>query len=180
MLPPGHIAGGYLVAFAFLKIVNPGFDQSQINQFLLWGMFFGFVPDLDMFVTFGASKSFTITSKYNHRKFFTHVPVVWLIAGLLVYILSTNPFQRSIGLLIWLASWSHFLFDSLQYGIRWLYPFSKKLYSVRDTGVEMDIQEKEFFVYWIVFLKKYAQRFKLTCYSELGVIALALIIFFTK
>jgi hypothetical protein len=50
MLPPGHIAAGYLTALAAIKIFKPDFDQQQINQLLVLGMFWGFAPDLDVFL----------------------------------------------------------------------------------------------------------------------------------
>lgn len=174
MLPPGHIAGGYLVTYSLIKIFQPQFSQAEINQLFWYGMFFAFAPDLDMFFSFLRQKSFTIQRKHNHRKLYSHTPIVWFFIGCMVMLLSRNIFTVYVGLLVWLSSWSHFLFDSLQHGIMWLFPFSKRLFSLKDTGVELEIFEKGFFSYWMAFVKNYTTRFKLTFLCEVGVISLAI------
>lgn len=178
MLSPGHIAGGYLVAYSLIKITQPQFLQGELDQLMWYGMFFAFAPDLDMFFAFLKQGTCKIQEKYNHRKFYSHMPLVWLFAGVAVMAFSQNLFGLYIGLLVWLASWIHFLFDSLQYGIMWLFPFSKRLFSVKDTCLKIEITEKRFFPYWRAFLKNYATRFRLTFLCEIGVICIALIIFF--
>lgn len=174
MLPPGHIAGGYLVVYSLVKIFQPQFSQAEINQLFLYGMFFAFAPDLDMFFSFFRQRSFTIQRKHNHRKFYSHTPIAWFFIGCMVMLFSKNIFTVYVGLLVWLSSWSHFLFDSLQYGIMWLFPFSKRLFSIKDTGVELEISEKRFFSYWIAFVRNYTTRFRLTFWCEVGVISLAI------
>lgn len=177
MLPPGHIAGGYLVVYSLIKIFQPPFSQVEMNQLFWYGMFFAFVPDMDMFFTFFRQRSCIIEKKYNHRKLYSHTPIVWFLLGCGVMLFSQNLFTTYIGLVVWLASWSHFLFDSLQYGIMWLFPFSRRLFSVKDTGVELEIQEKKFFSYWIAFVQNYTTRFRLTFWCEIGVISLAVILY---
>ncbi|MBI2645072.1 metal-dependent hydrolase [Candidatus Uhrbacteria bacterium] len=177
MLPPGHIAGGYLVVYSLVKIFQPQFSPTEINQLLWYGMFFAFVPDLDMFVSFFRQRSCIIQKEHNHRKFYSHTPIVWLIVGCMVMIFAQSLFVVYIGLLIWLASWSHFVFDSLNYGIMWLFPFSRRLFSIRDAGVELEIKERGFFSFWMAFMRNYATRFRLTFFSEIGVVCMALIVF---
>jgi membrane-bound metal-dependent hydrolase YbcI (DUF457 family) len=175
MLPPGHIAGGFLTAEALLKIIHPQLPQAQINRLLLWGMFFGFAPDLDTFYSFLKEKAFTVRKpQNNHRHFLSHAPILWLVAGLLIYFCSSSEYVKLIGLLVWLASWSHFLLDSIEFGIMWLWPFSRKQYALKSINIE--VLDKKFLGYWMDFLKIYSKRWSF--YLELVVIVLALIVYF--
>jgi len=110
MLPFGHIGAGYLIAYLFLAITKPGFSSQEINQLLFIGALFAFIPDLDMFLAFAKAKTFKIqTEKTDHRQYLSHIPLLWLFAGLLVYSLSSSLFLRYFGALICLGSWSHFV-----------------------------------------------------------------------
>ncbi len=175
MLPPGHTAAGYLVAYSLLKIAKPELPTEQINQLLLLGAFFGFSPDLDMFVAFAKAKAFTFSEKYvSHRRFYSHAPVLWLIPGLIIYFLATSVFIKYVGLLLWLGSWSHFIIDSVQYGIMWLWPFSSNVYALKDQGIDLVNKEKGFFKYWLYFLRLYKEKFQITFYLEILIILLAI------
>ncbi|MBI5530332.1 MAG: metal-dependent hydrolase [Candidatus Doudnabacteria bacterium] len=178
MLPPGHVAAGYLTAQALLKIVKPELPQAEINQLLWWGFFWGFAPDLDNFAAFLKVKSFYYNKKDNsiHRQFYTHIPVLWLLAGLAVYFLAANAYWQMFGLLIWLGSWSHFLLDSIEYGVMWLWPFNKELWAFKNRGVKKQIDGESFFRYWTSFLKLYVTR--LTFYIEIIILVCALVVFF--
>jgi membrane-bound metal-dependent hydrolase YbcI (DUF457 family) len=176
MLPPGHIAAGYLTAHALLKITQPDLDQHQINQLFIWGTFFGFAPDLDTFAAFAKEKAFVFKDKKgaNHRKFWSHAPALWLIAGLLIYFTSVDSYWKYVGLLLWLGSWSHFLLDTIQYGIMWLWPFSKNIFAIKDKEMSLNIQESRFFPYWWKFVREYSRliSFKL----EVLIILIAIIV----
>lgn len=100
MLPSGHIAGGYLAAYSLIKIFHPQLSETEFTQLLWCGVFFGFAPDLDMFFSFIRQKSCTIQRKYNHRKLYSHTPLVWLIAGGIVMLFSQNLFMTYAGLVI--------------------------------------------------------------------------------
>src|SRR3989344_7538032 len=106
MLPTGHIAAGYLTAFATIKILKPDFDQQQINQLLALGAFCGFAPYLDVFYAFFRQRSLLVAhnSTPNHRKYFFHAPVLWLICGLAIYFLSASEFVKLFGAVLFLSS----------------------------------------------------------------------------
>jgi hypothetical protein len=177
MLPPGHIAAGFLTAEALLKLTHPSLTAAQSNQLLWWGMFFGFVPDLDSFVTFAREKAFFLTNqKNNHRKMFTHAPLLWLAAGMLVVLFAPTTYWRYVGLLLWLGSWSHFLLDSIQYGIMWLWPFSPRIYSLFDRESVFQIKERKFFSYWTTFVKTYVRQ--ISFYLEIIIIISAFAVYF--
>ncbi len=178
MLPPGHVAAGYLAAYGFLKIAKPSLEPFQLNQLILWGMFFSFAPDLDTFLVFFKEKAFIFKdpNKNDHKKFLSHAPLVWLIVGLLIYFLGSSEFVKYFGLMLWLGSWTHFALDSIEYGVMWLWPFSHKLYAFKDAAIIIpNIEESNFFAYWWKFTKLYTKS--ITFYFEIFFIISAAIIF---
>lgn len=177
MLPSGHVAAGYLTGLALLKITNPDLPPAQISQLLYWAAFFGFAPDLDEFWFFFKNKAFLVSPdvEKHHRQYPSHAPVLWLAAGLLIYFFASSDYVKFIGLLLWLGSFSHFLLDSIEHGIMWLWPFSTKLFAVKNPGQKFSIAEKGFIKHSLQFLQFYTTR--LSFYLELLIIIFALIIF---
>ncbi len=198
MLPPGHIAGGYLAAYALLKLTHVNLPPEQINLLLGLGAVFGFAPDLDMFRAFAKVKSFTIQEgRVSHRKFFTHAPLIWAAVGIgliflafiaqspsLNYSFANNfsaeqlPFIKYIGLIIWLGSWSHFALDSIEHGVPWLWPLVSRLFALKDAGQTESISEPRFWAFWWKFFRFYTTH--ISFYLEIVVIAAGLIIFLTS
>lgn len=178
MLPPGHVAAGYLTAYSFVKIVKPALEPYQINQLIFWGTFFGFAPDLDMFWAFAKNKAFILKdlNQTDHRKFFTHAPALWLTTGLLIYFLSLSELIKCLGLLLWLGSWSHFVLDSVECGIMWLWPFSSRMFAFKDVGKRQNIGETKFFQYWWKTVLLYVRS--VSFYLEVVLILIALIFYF--
>jgi membrane-bound metal-dependent hydrolase YbcI (DUF457 family) len=175
MLPPGHVAGGFFTAAALLKIAKPDLPPEQLHQLLYWGMFFGFAPDLDNFAAFAKIHSWWYKKGVDntiHRKFYSHIPVLWLIAGLLIYFLAAGTYIKYIGLLLWLGSWSHFILDSIDFGVMWLWPFNKEVWALRNRGIHKDIEAGSFISYWGNFLKVYVTRW--TFYIEIVLLISAL------
>ncbi len=178
MLPPGHIAGGYLASRAALYL--SGVSLAPHEETLLIGicMASAFAPDLDMLYGFAKSRSLTATKeKGSHRQFATHTPLVWLVASLAVMVAAPSAMWKFGGAMVLIGSWSHLMLDSVQYGIRWLWPLSNRLYAIRDTGVEYDLPQKPFFVFWLHFCAEYWRVFRLTFVLELIVIAAAFLVF---
>jgi hypothetical protein len=169
MLPPGHIAGGYLATYTLLQLTHASFTPEQTQILLLLGALFGFAPDLDYFIFFAQVKKFTIPgNKTNHRKFFSHAPLAWLAIGLSIFFLGQTDFIKYIGLIIWLGSWSHFILDSIEDGVMWLWPFSSKLYAVRDRSVDEGINDTRFWRFWWKFFTYYTSH--TTFYLEIIII----------
>lgn len=179
MLPPGHLAAGYLATEALLKIAKPNLPAAQLQELLYWGMFFSFAPDLDMFYAFVKLKSFRVLNKKDiwHRKFYSHAPLVWLIPGLLIFVLAPGIYFKYFGLVLIFGSFSHFILDSIDYGIMWLWPFSNKVYALRNPEKIFEIPErKNIIAYYWQFLKLYTGV--LTFYFEILILAAAIVIFF--
>lgn len=177
MLPPGHIAAGFLVAEGVLRLTNPSLSQADVKSLVWWGMIFGFAPDLDNFLAFFKVRSFYYYQKDNsiHRQFLSHVPILWLAAGLLIYWLSGSLYWRHVGVMLWAGSWSHFILDSLEYGVMWLWPFNRQLWALKNRGVKRQIGVPNFLGYWLTFLKLYATR--LTFYVEILILVAATFVY---
>lgn len=179
MLPTGHIAGGYLTVHALIKVFKPELDNHQLNQLLLAGVFFGFAPDVDEFWFFLKNKSWLVApdgAEKHHRTYFTHAPLVWLITGLAIYVVGPTEFLRWLGLVVWLAAWSHFVLDSFEYGVMWLWPVSHRLYAFKNAGRDpLVIKEKNFFKHSLKFLWGYTKR--ISFYLEILIILAAISIY---
>lgn len=178
MLPTGHIAGGFLTGAALLQILKPDLPQTEMNQLLFWAMFWGFAPDLDEFWFFFKNRSLLVAPagvKTNHHYYFSHAPVLWLAGGLLIYFFVSADFWKAFGLLVWLGSWSHFVLDSVENGIMWLWPFNNRLYGLKNRGEKFVIAEKNFFKHSFKFLELYSKR--ISFYLEILIILTALIIY---
>ncbi|MDB4940194.1 MAG: hypothetical protein JWO40_619 [Candidatus Doudnabacteria bacterium] len=183
MLPPGHIAAGYVVSKAVLSYLNYSLTSEQTTTLTLLGIFIAFVPDLDFFYAFFKTKSLRIDNqKVSHRTFITHAPILWLIAGLLTFFFAASPFYKALGLLIWLCSWTHFILDS-EWGVMWAWPFNKKLYPLSDSyyqrkyaGDKKDqsVNVAGFWKYWWSVAKR--EYFTRNGYLEIILIVIALIL----
>jgi membrane-bound metal-dependent hydrolase YbcI (DUF457 family) len=176
MLPPGHIAAGFLTSKALLYLAHPRLSLTQQTQLLWWGMFFSFAPDLDNFVAYAKIKSFWYKKDQDntiHRRFYSHIPIIWLVAGLSVYFLSGSAYYKIFGLLIWMGSWTHFALDSIDmYGIMWLWPFNKGIWALKNRSIEKKIEGNGFISFWMNFLKYYVTTW--TFYVEIVLLILAL------
>lgn len=177
MLPPGHIAGAYLATSVVLALIDPAVSHEQLTILLWIGIFFGFAPDLDFFYGFIKHRTLTASEeKFNHRIFLSHAPVLWLIAGIAIAFIVTDPFWKTVGSLVWIGSWSHFILDSIEGGVMWLWPWKKKQYALIPDHEKFITKEKRFFPFWISFTKWYAMTF-VSFWLELGVIASAAYVF---
>jgi hypothetical protein len=179
MLPPGHIAGGFLAAYGLLKATNPALDTLQIHRLLILGAIFGFLPDMDYFISFAKEKSLTVRDfeKNNHRQYLSHAPLLWMAAGLAIYFLAGNLFVKFTGLVLWLSSWSHFILDTFEYGVMWLWPFSRqRIYLMPQENKNITVPG--FWKYWMKFVKGYLKT--VSFYLELVVILITIYILILK
>ncbi|MBI2888880.1 MAG: metal-dependent hydrolase [Candidatus Liptonbacteria bacterium] len=132
MLPPGHIAAGFLTAYGVLHFTQPAFAAGDMNTLLVSGAVLGALPDIDILPFFRRQATLYFNGSDTHRRYITHAPLPWLILGLIIAYAASNPFLRALGILLWLAPWSHFLCDSIEFGVRWLWPFSHRYFSITD------------------------------------------------
>ncbi len=181
MLPPGHIAAGFLITKGLLVLTKPALSAIEQQRLLWWGMFFGFAPDLDTFAVFIKVKRFIGSDDISHRKFWSHAPILWLIGGLAIFFFGLarhNLFIEYFGLVAWLGSWSHFALDTVQHGVIWFWPWRKEPLALFDQGVKSHIPPQDFWPYWFQSVKFYATRFTLSFCIELVAVIAALFVYF--
>ncbi|HEV8601000.1 MAG TPA: metal-dependent hydrolase [Patescibacteria group bacterium] len=168
MLPPGHIAGGFLAA----KIASHFIPELDHSKYLLLSSFFGFFPDLDFFFAFFKAKKFISREDINHRQFVTHAPLLYLVVFTALY---SFPNLRLFAWTFILGTWSHFLLDSISsVGIAWLYPFTSKLYN-KTWDSRIAISEQGFLKHWTTFVREYMKIFSFK--AEMAIILVAILVY---
>jgi hypothetical protein len=152
MIFPGHLAAGYITTRATLAVAaaigavgigtaGGSLSPAEMTTLLIAGTLLGDAPDIDILYVFFTRKSFHPSKLSGHRRYITHIPLLWLILGLGIFFLSPFftmlggdlIFWKLLGLLVWLCPWSHFLCDSIYGGIAWLRPFSQKDFALLDV-----------------------------------------------
>ncbi len=154
MMPYDHAASAYVLAFFLLKILNPALGPEQLNHLLLWSLFWGVIVDWDMIVSYSMLRSLKMSTKISHRRFPSHSPLPWLIISLTIYFLATTLYWKIFGLVILVSTIAHLLGDSIEIGIMWLWPFSKKQYSL------LAFKDSDFFRSERSLLKYYAKMYR--------------------
>ncbi len=171
MILPGHLAAGFLTASAILHVTSPELAPVQANLLLAFGTLAGDFPDVDVFYNMLKHRAISPKGLDEHRDYLTHAPAIWLVAGLTIFFFASSPFYKLIGLLTWLGPWSHFLCDSIEIGVMWLWPFSRKRYALRkelpprETGSSSD---------WINLLNTYRRLYSF--YAEAALVIIAIIV----
>lgn len=177
MLLPGHLAAGYLVSKALIQVGAFPLSAQEYNVAIATGMIASVIPDLDLIYFFFKNKSAKLQDDTSHRTLYSHAPFLWALVGILIYMFASTEVIKVSGLALWLGSWSHFLGDSIEYGIMWLWPFSSKQLSIRRIS-NKGPEEKAFVrFYWKFFWGIYVRNW--TFWIELGVIASALFVYFS-
>lgn len=88
---------------------------------------FGFGLNLVLFSLLAVVIDFDIFHSKDHRsKSVTHFPLFWLAL--------TPIFSLFLSPIYLLAILSHFILDSIDYGVNWLWPFKNKLYGLFLNG----------------------------------------------
>lgn len=107
-----------------------GIMVSSLSGILSWTLIlisvaFALLPDLDFIIykVFGIHQD----KGYKHRELF-HYPLLYLPLG---SFLIFHFFGRYLAIAFFLASFLHFVHDSIAYGrgVKWLFPFSKDGYA---------------------------------------------------
>jgi|GEM_PF-1659626 len=180
MMPYDHAAVGYLFSFLLLRIAHAALLPEQINFLLLWGLFWAVAVDWDMIVSALMLKSLKMQDKVSHRRFFTHTPIFGLVIGLTMYFFSGSLYGQYFALVFLAAFASHMVVDSIEIGIMWFWPFSRKQYFLFDCNSSSDPYLKEnFFMFHIKMFRNVYMKMK-TFYVGIVTVIIALIVFFTN
>lgn len=188
MVLPGHLAGGYIATTIVLNLLPASvqFSTDQLTILYIVGILSGEIPDIDLLLFYFLKKKNKDQSKNNHREFITHVPLFWFIISLIIFSLGflfNSKFIEILALLLLAGTLSHFVFDSIEYGIRWIEPFSKKrlsLFKDSEKTNTNNIDEKNIAIgsisyYWNYIKISYIKSS--TIYFEITVVIIAIIIF---
>ena len=135
-----------LAGFLFSLFTATFFDIPLTWQWVVLGMLFALLPDIDFFVEFLQRGTVGGKTLGAHRVL-THVPLLFVIPGIALWYFFGIPLAILFALSI---TW-HFLHDShaMGYGYRMFYPFSPKFYkffSDREGDYHYDF--KHFFMGW--------------------------------
>ena len=141
MVLPGHLSGGYLAARAVLFLTHASFSPTQAATLLVIGTLAGEAPDIDLLFFYFNQRSKASKKVAEHRGYFTHTPLVWLVLSLAIVTtgrIFDSSFVQSIGWMILAGTFCHFILDSLEHGIRWLWPFSNKRRALLNTDPDIE------------------------------------------
>ena len=141
MVLPGHLAGGYLTATALLQIFQPDLPVNQIYSLLAIGTLAGELPDIDLIFFYfkhrkdkpGIDVPEAHEDAESHRNYITHVPIFWIILSSSISAIGAlfgSLFVVFIGLVMLCGTLSHLILDSIEYGIRWTAPWSKRRFAL--------------------------------------------------
>lgn len=183
MLWFSHAAAGYLIAKAFLHLSPLSLSASQENVLITLGILFALLPDLDFIPFFLKHGSMNLQKNESHRVQWSHAPLPWLLLSLIIieisYLLNAS-LMLATGILLFLCLLSHFLGDSIEYGVMWLWPFSKKQFYLHKARGTEPLSKKEGVIsyYWKFFTRVYAKNWML--WIDIVVILAALVVFFVS
>lgn len=179
MVLPGHIAGGYLATKIILALSQVSFSPTQTVILLTIGALIGEGPDIDLIYFYLENRRLRNRGTDNHRDYITHAPLFWLISSTIIFIAGTiagSIFVSFIGLVILVGSWSHFILDSIEGGISWFRPFSKKKFCLRQTQErKFSGQKGTISHYWKIICDYYFNSW--TFYAEIMIVIIAIVVF---
>lgn len=152
-----------MATYALLALSHASFTPLETNILLTIGVLSGEGPDIDLIRFYFDHRSPTKSGKAaSHRDYFTHAPLVWLLASLAVVAagaLAGSAFTEFVGWTILAGSMSHFILDTIEFGIAWLWPFSKKRYFLKHLEkVELSQRPGTFGHYWEYISKFYVRN----------------------
>jgi len=143
----GHIPVAYFTTYYVMKKNNLLWQW----QWLALGIFSAVLPDLDFFY-----QIFTNELYLSHRYLITHLPFFYLIALVILIIISCfyrkKWFKYAI-IIVFVNIFVHLLVDTMFYGIRWLWPFSKDLIGVYNINGSGGIIVANYFHHWYWYLE---------------------------
>ncbi|NQV12844.1 MAG: metal-dependent hydrolase [Parcubacteria group bacterium] len=114
-----HAPAGFIAAYVTKKIWQRGLSQLQTRWLYFVGTLAGILPDIDTLYYY------LVDSRFSHRELITHTPILYVVVCLTLYLtgyLLKKKFIQALSLVIFFATLSHLIFDSLNSGIGWLYP----------------------------------------------------------
>ncbi|MFA6553922.1 MAG: metal-dependent hydrolase [Candidatus Paceibacterota bacterium] len=186
MVLPGHLAGGYLATYGILALSSStagfsSFSPTELSVLFIIGTLAGELPDLDLAWFYLENRNHKHSKVHSHREHITHTPIFWLGISALIAIFGfifNSSFISFVGLLILAGTWTHFILDSIESGIRWLWPFSNKSFCLIKTKIEGPKPNGTvggFNYYWKYVKSEYLTS--VTFYAETFITMIAILVF---
>ncbi len=183
MVLPGHLAGGYLATTALLLLTHSSLPTSQMTALLIIGTLAGELPDIDL-IPFYLANLRNSPNVHSHRTYFTHAPAFWLIVSLVIAaagLIFKSSFVEYLGLVILAGTWSHLILDSIEDGVMWLWPFTKRCFAL---GKVTGFDPKEYggpdragsIKFHLKFIYKVYMRERVSFYIEIVITVIALLL----
>lgn len=122
-----HAPAGFIATFATRYFWNKKLTKKQTYILYLIGIIAGIFPDIDVIYYY------LINASTRHRELITHSPFFYILIWIILYIiayLTKKQILKSLGLIIFTSSLSHFILDSITTGIPWFYPFSTRTWGL--------------------------------------------------
>lgn len=189
MVLPGHLAGGYITTSIILNFVSIPLTSADLAVIYTVGILSGEIPDIDLLLFYLEKNKNKHKHRQTHRDFITHIPLFWFVFCLTIFFIGfliTSKFIMLLSAVILAGTFSHFILDSLEYGIQWFKPFSKRrycLFAIKEIeAFERQSQHDNIKIgslrfYWNYVTKIYIKQ--VSFYAELLVVAIALIMIFS-
>jgi membrane-bound metal-dependent hydrolase YbcI (DUF457 family) len=171
MLPPGHLAGGFLAG----KLASLWIPQLNQSEYLVMATLFGILPDLDFFLVFYKKGKFIADDKIDHHDFPSHAPLLYIAVFVLWILLFPNSEFAAVAFI--LGTLSHFVIDTFTTeGILWLYPFSGKKFRLNHDP-KIPHPNLQFIAFWKDFLKQYIKLNSFKLEAAITIVAILTLIF---
>ena len=179
MVLPGHIAGGFIATNIILSLINHNLSLSQVQLMYILGSLSGEIPDIDLLLFYFKKNKKTDST---HREYITHAPLFWLIVSIMISLLGIVIGSKLViisGIILLAGTWSHFILDSIEDGIRWLWPISNKTFCLIKEKTEQNSYGKKIgsLSYYVEYIRREYFR-KVSFYAEIVVVIIAIFIFF--
>lgn len=146
----GHIPVGYFVTRHLLKKMRLPISKLWLGLGIVAAVF----PDLDYIYWF-----FSNSQSDTHRGYITSYPLFYLAIlsfTLIIYGCYRRTWLKFGMIIVSINILSHFILDTVFYGIKWLYPLSDRyfgLYNVGGWGSGVGIQVDNYFHHWYWYLE---------------------------
>jgi hypothetical protein len=188
MVLPGHLAGGYIATSLVLSLSTTPFSHNELTILYFIGILAGEIPDIDLLIFYLEKKYFKNSKRQTHREYVTHLPIFWLSLCTAIFLYGysiDSAFAMTISLILLAGTFSHFILDSIDFGIQWFKPFSYKkicLFELKEVeGFEKqatrnNVRIGSIHFYWNYLKTAYIRQ--VTFYAEILVVLVAIYIFF--
>jgi len=113
--------------------------QDSLAFALIWGILCSLLPDVDL-IFYSLKHNLRNNQFAHHHRDFLHKPIFFLVPGIALFLLSPE-----FGFILTLTTLLHFVHDTFEggWGIMWLYPFSKKYFTLVSYSPQKVFHDKK-------------------------------------